>query len=50
MGVPRYRGLHRLQLRSRSPGANLCALGYSPNIWEGWSSQKFSVGPQNVVG
>jgi TM2 domain-containing membrane protein YozV len=25
-------GLHCLQLRSRSPGAYLCALGYSPNV------------------
>src|SRR5215204_5067288 len=33
MGVPRYRGLHCLQLRSRSPGAYLCALGRPP--WPG---------------
>jgi hypothetical protein len=35
MGVLRHRGLHRLQLRSRSPGAYLCALVYSPNVGEG---------------
>src|SRR5687768_18541902 len=32
MGVPRYLGLHRLQLRSRSPGTYLSGLGYSPNV------------------
>jgi hypothetical protein len=38
MGVPRYRCLHRLQLRSRSPGAYLCRIGYFPHVGEGWSS------------
>ena len=38
MGVPRYRCLHRLQLRSRSPGAYLCRIGYFLYVGEGWSS------------
>jgi hypothetical protein len=39
MGVPRYLGLHRLQLRPRSPGAYLCELGYSPNVGGGKFSE-----------
>jgi hypothetical protein len=39
MDVPRYIGLHRLQLRSRSPGAYLCGIGYSPYVGGGKFSE-----------
>ena len=39
MGVPRHRCLHRLQLRSRSPGAYLCALEYYPYVGGGEFSE-----------
>src|SRR5829696_2836062 len=49
MGVPRHRGLHRLQLRSRSPGAYLCALGYSPYVGGGKFSEVPTHGQRDQV-